>query len=65
MAEALAGLAHSGGIDQRHDGFDVVDEHPVEQGFIAVLQGDQGDVALQVVILVAQDLQDALLLVRG
>ena len=49
VAVELAGLAHGRGVDDGQKLAQVLDEHPVEERFIAILQGRQPDVLLQVV----------------
>ena len=47
----LAGLADRRRVDDRHHLLDVVDQQPVEQGLVAVVQADQEDVPLEIVRL--------------
>ena len=54
-------------VDDRHELLEVLDEDPVEEGLVAVLERRQADVALEVVALAADvlELQADLLLDRG
>ena len=66
VAELHAGLTHGGGVDDGHQFVDILEQHPVEQGLVAVLEGDQGDVAVQVGGVLAQVLEHPLhLLLHG
>ena len=58
VAEPLAGESHGRGVDDRQHLVDVVDDHTVEQRLVAVLQGHQVDVLLEVRRLAAEVLQD-------
>ena len=49
MAVELAGLAHGRGVDDGQELAQVLDQHAVEERLVAVLQGRQPDVLLQVV----------------
>ena len=57
VAELLAGTPHGGRVDDREQLLEVVPEHAVEQGLVAVLERRQADVPLEVVGLVADVLQ--------
>ena len=50
LAETLAGLTHRRGVDDRQGLGDVVTQHPVEQGLVAVLQRAQIDVFVEIVV---------------
>jgi hypothetical protein len=50
LAETLAGLTHGGGIDDRQGFGDVVTQHPVEQGLVAVLQRAEIDVFVEIAL---------------
>ncbi len=47
LAEALAGLTDRRGVHDRHRLDDVLAQHPVEQGLVAVLQRTQVDVLVE------------------
>ena len=49
MAVELAGLADRRGVDDRQEFAEVLDQHPVEECFVAVLQCGQPDVFFEVV----------------
>ncbi len=49
VAELLAGKADGRRVDDRQELLEVLDEEPVEQGLVAVLEGGQPDVPLEVV----------------
>ncbi len=49
VAELLAGPPDGRGVDDRQELLEVLDEEPVEQGLVAVMEGGQADVLLQVV----------------
>ena len=51
VAELLAGLAHGGRVDHRHELLEVVGQEPVEERRVAVLQRGQADVLLERVLL--------------
>ena len=51
MAEVLARLRHHRRVNHRHHLLDVVQQQPVEQHFVVVLQGTQADVAAQIGIV--------------
>ena len=57
MAVLLAGQADRGGVDDRAEALEVLDEQPVEEDFVAVQQGDQADVLFQRVALLEDVLQ--------
>ena len=57
VAELLACPAHGGRVDDRQQLFEVVQQDPVEQGLVPVLEGRQADVLLEVVLLVADMLK--------
>ena len=59
VAEALAGEPHGRRVDQRLDLVDVVADHAEEQRLVAVVQGVERDVFLQIVGQVAQVFQHA------
>jgi hypothetical protein len=47
VAVVTDGLADRRGVDDREQFAEVVDEHPVEQDLVAVVQGGQVDVLVQ------------------
>ena len=47
----LAGQADGGGVDDGHHLLEVIGEHPVEEGLVAVLEGGEEDVFFQVEVL--------------
>ncbi len=49
LAETLAGLAHGRGVHDRQGLGNVVPQHPVEQRLVAILQGAQVDVLVEIV----------------
>jgi len=49
MAEGAARIADGRGVDDRGEFLDVIDEQPVEEGFVAHVQRGQADVFFQVV----------------
>lgn len=49
VAELLAGATNGGGIDDRQELLEVIDEEAVEERLVAVLEGGEADVALEVV----------------
>ena len=51
VAEVLARTADGGRVDDREQLLEVVQQHAVEEGLVAVMQGRQADVALEVVRL--------------
>ncbi len=57
MAVLLAGEADCGGVDDRGEAFEVLDQQPVEEDFVAVQQGDQADVLFKRVALLEDVLQ--------
>ena len=67
MPELHAPLAHRRGVDDGHHLLDVVHDHPVEEGLLAVLERDQVDELLDVARLAVDVFQHAqhLLLQRG
>jgi hypothetical protein len=67
MAVDLAGLADHGGVDDGHGLFDIVHDHAVKEGLVAVLQGAEHDELAQAVRYAPEVLQHpgALLLDRA
>ncbi len=67
VAERLACAPHCWGVHDRQQLLQVLHQQPVEEGLVAVVEGGQPDVALEVVALPAQvlQLQGDLLLDRG
>jgi hypothetical protein len=67
MAELTAGLTDGRCVDHRRQFLQMVEQEPIEQRFVAILERRQSDIALEVVRLVAQmfKLQKHLLLDRG
>ncbi len=57
MAELLAREADRRRVDDRQELLEIVDEQPVEQGLVAVLERREADVALEVVGLAPDVLQ--------
>ena len=57
MAVALAGQADGRGVDDRREAFEVLDQQPVEQDFVAVEQGDEADILFQRIVLLKDVLQ--------
>ena len=57
MAVELAGPAHGRRVDDRQQFHEVLDQHAVEEGLVAVLEDGQADELLQVVSLGPQMLQ--------
>ena len=53
VAELLAGQPDRRRVDDRDHLLDVVDEQPVEEHLVGVLQGTQVDVPVQVVVVAA------------
>ena len=51
VAELLARAAHRGRVDDGEELLEMVDEEPVEEGLVPVLQGGEADVALEGVAL--------------
>ena len=64
VAELLARPTHGGRVDDGHELLDVLHEEPVEERLVAVLQGRQADVLLELVGLAPHvlELQGHLLL---
>ncbi len=57
VAEGLAGAPDRRRVHDRHELLEVLEEHAVEEGFVAVLKRGQSDVALEVVALATDVLQ--------
>ena len=57
MAELLAGKTDGRCVDDRQEFLQVLDEEPVEQRLVAVLEGGQSDVPLEVIGLAPDVLQ--------
>ncbi len=53
MAELLAGTTDRRRVDDRHELLDVLDEQPIEERFVAVLERREPDVLLEVVFALA------------
>ena len=51
MAELLAALADDRRVDDRQHLLDVIEQQPVEEHLVGVLEGAQVDVPLEVVVL--------------
>ena len=50
MAELLTSTADGGRVDDRHELLDVLDEQPIEERLVAVLERREPDVLLEVVL---------------
>src|ERR1017187_242195 len=57
MAVLLAGETHRGGVDDRGEAFEVLDQQTVEEDFVAVQQGDQANVLFEKITLLEDMLQ--------
>ena len=55
----LACLTHRRGVHQGHHFFQVIDQHAIEQDFIAILKRAEGHVPLEIVVLAVEILQHA------
>jgi hypothetical protein len=64
VAELPARVAHRRGVDEGSELFEVLDQQAVEEPLVAILEGRQPDVLLQVVALAVQVLQLELDLLR-
>ena len=62
-AKLLARLSDRRRVHDRHELVDVVDQQPVEQPLVSILQRPQSDVSFDVVALTANAREDACLLV--
>ena len=57
MAERAARFADRRGVDNRREFLDVVDEQPVEERLVAIVQRNEPDVLLQIIRLAADMLK--------
>ena len=57
VTELLAGKTDGRRVDDREEFLEVLDEEPVEQGLVAVLEGGQSDVPLELIGLAPDVLQ--------
>jgi hypothetical protein len=57
MAERAARFADRRGVDDRREFLDVVDEQPVEERLVAIVQRNEPDVLLQIIRLAADMLK--------
>lgn len=66
MAKLQAGLPDGGRVNDGHQLLDIIEQYPVEEGFVAILQSNQIHIALDVGGLLAQIFQNALhLFIQG
>ena len=57
VAEGPARVAHRGRVDDRRQLLEMIDEHAVKEGLVAIVERGQADVALQVVPLASEVLE--------